>query len=402
MVDNEIKAPLYARHDGNGTGGAPGRPPRTILFMIIAVVVLGLLATLFIAYDKVVRPAMIGKFLAAMRPPPAPVATAVAVAETVPQLLPAVGSLQAVHQVTVTPEVGGTVVKLLFESGASVTAGQPLVQINDRPQQGDLANYRAQAHVAALDQARYRTLVARQAASQQQVDQAQATLEQANANIAKTEAQIAQLLVRAPFSGVLGVRQIDLGQYVKSGDPIVTLTDLDHLYANFTVAEGDRGRVAVGQTVRLTVSAYPNRVFEGRITAIDPQVSVDTRTVKLQATLGNPDHALQPGMFANVTVMLPPAPDQVVLPETAVDYSLYGNSVFVVREAATPDGKTALHVERLSVSTGDRVNGRVILLAGIKPGDRVVVAGQNKLHNGDAVVLSDQGAPPSPTVIPRP
>lgn len=388
MVDNDIKAPLYARHDGRGAGLPPPRPPRTVLYMIIAAVVLGLLATLFIAYDKVVRPAMIGKFLAAMRPPPAPVATAMAVAETVPQLLPAVGSLQAVHQVTVTPEVGGTVVKLLFESGASVAAGQPLVQINDKPQQGDLANYRA--------------LVSRQAASQQQVDQAQATLEQANANIAKTEAQIAQLLVRAPFSGVLGVRQIDLGQYVKSGDPIVTLTDLDHLYANFTVAESDRGRVVVGQTVRLTVSAYPNRAFEGKITAIDPQVSVDTRTVKLQATLGNPDHALQPGMFANVTVMLPPAPDQVVLPETAVDYSLYGNSVFVVRETAGPDGKAALHVERLSVSTGDRVNGRVILLAGIKPGDRVVVAGQNKLHNGDAVALSDQGAPPSPTVIPRP
>ncbi|WP_049974454.1 efflux RND transporter periplasmic adaptor subunit [Azospirillum sp. B4] len=396
-------APLTGRShtDPRGQAGRP-RPPRVALYMTLTVIVLLIIGGLFVAFDKIVRPAMIGKFLASMMPPATAVATVVAQSEDVPQLLPAVGSLQAVHQVTVTPEVGGSITKILFQSGATVTAGTPLLQLNDKPQQGDLANYRAQAKVAELDLARYRALVAKQATSQQTVDQQQAALDQANAGIAKTNALIAQLLVRAPFDGVLGVRQVDVGQYIKAGDPVVTLTDLDELYANFTLAEGERGRVAVGQAVRLTVDAYPGRVFEGTITAIDPQVSSDTRTVKLQATIPNKDHVLQPGMFSNVTVVLPAMPNQVTLPETAVDYSLYGDSVYIVRDGAGPDGKPVLHAERAFVKTGSRSEGKVVVLSGVKPGDRVVAAGQNKLQNGAPVTLSDQGAPPAPAQTPRP
>ncbi|MBB6254397.1 multidrug efflux system membrane fusion protein [Nitrospirillum iridis] len=382
--------------------GARQRPPRVVLFMILTIIVLAIIGGLFVAFDKIVRPAMIGEFLKKMMPPSTAVATVVAQAEDVPQLLPAVGSLQAVHQVTVTPEVGGSVTKILFQSGATVKAGTPLVQLNDKPQQGDLANYKAQARVAELDLARYRALVAKQATSQQTVDQQQAALDQANANIAKTGALIAQLLVRAPFDGVLGVRQVDVGQFVKAGDAVVTLTDLDELYANFTLAEGERGRVAVGQAVRVTVDAYPDRVFQGTITAIDPQVSSDTRTVKLQATIPNKDHILQPGMFSNVTVVLPVMPNQVTLPETAVDYSLYGDSVYIVRDGAGPDGKPMLHAERAFVKTGNRADGKVVVLSGIKPGERVVAVGQNKLQNGAPVTLSDQGAPPAPAQTPRP
>ncbi|MEC4593542.1 MULTISPECIES: efflux RND transporter periplasmic adaptor subunit [Nitrospirillum] len=398
-----------SRTDYRGQDGRQ-RPPRIALFMVITVIALAIIGGLFVYFDRSVRPVMIGQILKKMTPPPPPVATAVAKTEDVPQLLPAVGTLQAVHQVTVTPEVGGSVTKILFQSGATVTAGTPLLQLNDKPQQGDLANYKAQAKVAELDLARYRALVAKQATSQQTVDQQAAALDQANANIAKTNALIAQLLVRAPFDGVLGVRQVDVGQYVKAGDAIVTLTDLDELYANFTLAEGERGRVAVGQAVRVTVDAFPGRVFEGTITAIDPQISSDTRTVKLQATIPNKDHALQPGMFSNVTVVLPATPNQVTLPETAVDYSLYGNSVYVVRPTVDKDGKPvngedgkpALHVDRVFVKTGDRADGKVVVLSGVNPGDRVVAVGQNKLQNGAPVSLSEQGAPPAPAQTPRP
>ncbi|MDE1146753.1 MAG: efflux RND transporter periplasmic adaptor subunit [Azospirillaceae bacterium] len=395
---------------GQQAYGTRQRPPRVALYMTLTIIVLLVVGGLFVAFDKIVRPAMIAQALGKMMPKSTTVASTVATSEDVPQLLPAVGTLQAVHQVTVTPEVGGSVTKLLFQSGASVAAGTPLLQLNDKPQQGDLANYKAQARVAELDLTRYRTLVAKQATSQQNLDQQQATLDQANANIAKTSAQIAQLLVRAPFDGVLGVRQVDVGQYVKAGDPVVTLTDLDELYTNFTLAEGDRGRVSVGQTVRVTVDAYPTRVFQGTITAIDPQISSDTRTVKMQATVPNKDHALQPGMFGNVTVVLPVVPNQVVLPETAVDYSLYGNSVYVIRPTVDKDGKPvngedgkpSLHVDRTFVKTGDRADGKVVVLSGIKPGDRVVAVGQNKLQNGGTVTLSDQGAPPPPAQTPRP
>ena len=249
-----------------------------------------------------------------------------------PNLTTAVGDLAAVHQVNVSPDVAGRVTEIMFTPGAMVKAGNPLVQLFDGPEQGDLSNFKAQATVAQLSLDRAKQLAARQFGPQATVDQAQAAFDQANAGIAKTEAIISQKLVRAPFDGELGVRHVEVGQFLTAGTQIVTLTDLSTLYANFTVPEKGSAALKVGQTVRVTVDAYPGRTFEGKITAIEPQIAADTRNIRVQATLDNPDHILKPGMFATTTVVLPDKPPVVTVPETAVDYTLYGNSVFLITE----------------------------------------------------------------------
>ena len=206
------------------------------------------------------------------------------------------------HQVNVTSDVNGRITDIMFTAGASVKRGTPLVQLFDAPDQGDLANFKAQATVAQLSLDRAKQLAARQFGPPATVDTAQAAFDQAQAGIAKTEAIISQKLVRAPFDGELGVRKVDLGQYLTAGTQIVSLTDLSELYANFTVTEKDSAALKVGQVVRIKVDAYPGRDFEGKISTIEPQVATDTRNVRVQATIANPDRVLKPGMFTTTTV----------------------------------------------------------------------------------------------------
>jgi multidrug efflux system membrane fusion protein len=376
------------------------RPVRMIRWFIIVGLLLALLVGALVGFNAF-RSHMIAQFFANNKPPPAAVTVAEAKSEVIPNLLTAVGELAAVHQVNVTSDVSGRITDIMFTPGASVKAGNPLVQMFDAPDQGDLANFKAQAigAEAALDRAKQ--LAARQFGPQSTVDAAQATFDQANAGIAKSQAIISQKLVRAPFDGELGVRHVEVGQYLTAGTQIVTLTDLSELYANFTVTEKDSGQLKTGQTVRVAVDAYPGRTFEGKITTIEPQISTDTRNIHVQATLGNPEHILKPGMFATTTVVLPDKPAVVTVPETAVDYTLYGDSVFLISEKKEDDGKTSLSVVRTFVRTGDRVNGRAEILSGLKPGDRVVAVGQLKLQPGAAVVVSTDPAPPIPANPPR-
>ena len=315
--------------------------------------------------------------------------------------LTAVGELVAVHQVNVTSDVSGRVTDILFTSGSEVKAGNPLVQLFDAPEQADLASFKAQATVAQLSLDRAKQLAARQFGPQATVDQAQAAYDQANAGIAKTQAIISQKLVRAPFDGELGVRHIEVGQYLTAGTQIVTLTDLSKLYANFTVTEKDSGQLKVGQAIRVSVDAYPGRTFEGKITAIEPQIATETRNIRVQATLDNPGHILKPGMFATTTVVLPDKPPVITVPETAVDYTLYGDSVFLITEKKENDGKTSLSAVRTFVRTGNRVDGRAEIVSGLKPGDRVVAVGQLKLQSGAAVAISSDAPPPIPANPPR-
>jgi len=315
--------------------------------------------------------------------------------------LTAVGELVAVHQVNVTTDVSGRITDIMFTAGSAVKSGTPLVQLYDAPEQGDLANFKAQATVAQLSLDRAKQLAARQFGPQATVDQAQAAFDQAQAGIAKTEAIIAQKLVRAPFDGELGVRHVEVGQFLTAGTQIVSLTDLSELYANFTVTEKDSGQLKVGQVVRIKVDAYPGKTFEGKITTIEPQISSDTRNIRVQATIANPDRILKPGMFATTTVVLPDKPPVTTVPETAVDYTLYGDSVFLVEEKKSDDGKTSLSAVRTFVQTGNRVDGRAEILKGVKAGDRVVAVGQLKLQSGAAVTISSDPPPPVPEKAPR-
>ena len=376
------------------------RPVRMVRWFIIVGLLLALLVG-GLVYFNYFRGKMIAQFFATNKPPPASVSVATANSETIPNLLIAVGDLAAVHQVNVTSDVNGRITDIMFTGGASVKAGTPLVQLFDGPEQGDLAIFKAQATMAQLSLDRAKQLASRQFGPQATVDSAQSAFDQANAGISKTEAIISQKLVRAPFDGELGVRKVEVGQYLTAGTQIVSLTDLDQLYANFTVTEKDSGNLKVGQIVRIAVDAYPGRKFEGKISTIEPQIATDTRNIRVQATIANPDHILKPGMFTTTTVVLPDKPPVITVPETAVDYTLYGDSVYLITEKKEDDGKTSLTVARTFVQTGNRINGRAEILKGLKPGDRVVAVGQVKLQPGAAVAISTDPLPPIPAAPPR-
>src|SRR6516162_4792903 len=362
-MDGEQMVPAEGLlRDRGGIGRATTGRPKTIRWFVIVGLLLAIVLGALYGFNRF-REQAIATYFANNKPPPAQISAAVVTTEAVPRFATGIGSVTAVHQVTINPEVGGRVTKIFFEPGASVKAGDPLVQLNDAPERGDLASYEAQARWAQTTLERSSQLAQREFAARETVDQKQSQLDQARAMIIKTEALIAQKLIRAPFSGQLGTRQVEVGQYLTPGAPIVTLTDLSMLYVNFTLPSQMRSQISVGQKVNVTADAYPGRGFEAEITTIEPQVSADTRTMTVQATMRNPENALLPGMFVNAAVILPGQPDMVVLPETAVDYTLYGDSVYVIREdGADVQGKPILKAVRTPVKTGARVGGKVAIL----------------------------------------
>jgi multidrug efflux system membrane fusion protein len=385
----------------------PSRTRRTfwfLVFLVIAVVLLGG----FYGFEQF-KQKMMGQYFASMVPPPTPVSTAKADAESVPQALDAIGTLVAMHQVAISPQVDGKVMALKFESGQNVKAGDVLVQLDDATERSDLATFQAQMRLATANLARARQLASKQFGSKQDVDVQQSTLDQANAGIAKSQTQIGYKTIKAPFGGMLGVRQINLGQYLAAGTAIVTLTDLDELYVDFTLPEQDRTALSVGQAVTLSLDAFPDRHFDATIASIDPQVDPNMRAVKIRGQLANPEHALLPGMFARVSVVLPPEPNVVTVPETAVDYTVYGDSVYVVKDGkdkdgkpmVDKDGKPQLVAEQTFVTLGPRFGDKVSILKGINAGDTVVVGGQLKLHNGATVTLSTDTSLVNPTTLPK-
>lgn len=315
--------------------------------------------------------------------------------------IPAIGTLKAVQGVELTAEVGGTVTSLLFDSGEQVQRGQPIIELDSGVEQANLATAEASLGLARLEFERGRTLVSRQSISKSEFDRLDAELKRANANIAQLRATLAKKRLLAPFSGTIGIRRVDLGAYLSPGTPIATLQDISSLFVDFYLPEQDAPRLAVGHPVKLSVAAHPQQSFDGEITAINPRVEATTRNLLVRARLDNPDGKLLPGMFANLAVLLPAPVQQVVVPETAVTFTLYGNSVYVIKQqrsedsedaaddARTSDAPDALVVERRFVSTGDRRDGQVIVLEGLTAGEQVVTAGQLKLDNGSAVQIAD-------------
>ena len=397
----EALSPNQPLHERAEIGNATARRPNTVRWFAIMAVLLAVVLGGLYGFNRF-REQAIATYFANNKPPPAQISAVEAETEAVPRFAAGIGSVAAVHQVTINPEVGGRVTKIFFEPGAVVKAGDPLVQLNDAPDRGDLANYQAQARWAETTLQRSSELAKHQYEARETVDQKQSQLDQARAQIIKTQALIEQKLIRAPFSGQLGTRQIEVGQYLTPGARIATLTDLSTLYVNFTLPSQMRAQISVGQRVNVTVDAFPGRTFSAQITTIEPQISADTRTMAIQATMPNPDNALMPGMFVNAAVVLPPQPDMTVLPETAVDYTLYGDSVYVIRE----DGKDAkgdpiFKAVRTPIKTGARWGNKVAILDGLKPGDRVIAAGQVKVQNGAQVAISDSPAPQPPATLTR-
>ncbi|PWC52663.1 RND transporter [Azospirillum sp. TSO22-1] len=371
-----------------------------VIRLIVTALILALLGGALYGFNTF-RNKAISDFFAGNKPPPTPVALAEATVQSIPKYLTAIGTLTASRQVTVAPEVAGRVTQIAFESGARVKAGDPLVQLNDATEQADLLAQRAQGRLAELNLERARDLRRSQATPQSSVDQFQAQLDEIMANQKRTQALIAQKLIKAPFDGELGIRQINVGEHLDTGAAVVTLTDLSTLYVNFSLPEQTLPRLAVGQKVLINADAFAGRDFEATIGTIEPQVSADTRAIKVQATLDNRERMLRPGMFANVRVVLPPQPDTLTVPETAVDYTVYGDSVFVAKNGKAEDGADRLTVQRVPVKVGDRLPNRVEIRSGLNPGDRVVVSGQLKLANGAVVVPAEGNPLTAPQTLPR-
>lgn len=366
---------------------------------IIVALLLAIIFGGFVGFDMF-RKKMMAEFFAGMKPPPATVSSTIAEKETIPNLLEGIGSIDAVRSVIVSPEVGGRITNIEFEAGAEVNEGDLLVELNYAPEMGDLGMYQAHEKLAQQNLDRTEKLIDI-ATARSTVDQYRSELESARATIARIEAVIEQKRIKAPFSGVLGIRQVNLGQYVSPGQAIVSLTDLSDLYVNFTLPEQNRADIAVGQDIRLSVDAWPGRIFNAKVSAIEPQIGEDTRVMKVQGRLSNADGVLNPGMFARVTVELPSDAHDIVLPETSVQFSIYGDSVFVVSDApagenadqsAATDAAPQQIAKRVYVKTGRRFNNKVQITEGLDDGVRVITSGQVKLSDGAPVILSDRDA----------
>lgn len=320
--------------------------------------------------------------------PPTTVASATAEQHQWIPKLSAVGTLKAVNGVDVTAELGGKVVKINFEAGDRVKKGDLLVQLDDSTDVADLAGLRAQVKLDEQSLNRTRTLYGKKLASKEQLDTAETQLERSKANLAAKQAMIAQKAIKAPFDGQLGIREVDLGQYVSPGTAIVTLQALDHLFVNFSLPEQGLGKVARGQDVDIHVDSWPDTVFKGKIIAVSPKVDPSTHNVAVQAELDNPDHKLKPGMFADVNVYAGSAQDVVTIPNTAVNYTLYGDSVFVVESADDKDNAKLKAVQRF-IKLGEQRDNLVVVTDGLKAGEKVVSAGGFKLHDGAPVQINN-------------
>ncbi|MFH0132501.1 efflux RND transporter periplasmic adaptor subunit [Variovorax sp. VaC1] len=318
--------------------------------------------------------------------PPSKVAVAIAKPTEMARFLSGIGTLEANRQVEVPAEVEGRIAKILFTPGGQVHAGQLLVQLNDAPEQGDIERLTAQRANAKALLDRTRRLVPQQAATQEQLEQAQAAFDQASGDLRRVQALVEQKRIKAPFDGVLGIRKVNLGQFVRAGDALVSLTDARTLFANLTLPETALPVLKRQQAVSLTVDAYPGRVFQAKLSTIEPQIGSDTRTVRLQATVDNADGALTPGMFVNGRVALPARTDAITVPETAITYSTHGDSVFVVR----PGDKGGFTAQQVFVKAGDRQDGLVVIEQGLKAGEKVVTSGQLRLYSGAAVAPGEK------------
>ena len=348
--------------------------------------------------------------------PPIAVSTATASLQPWQNLLPAIGSLKAFQGVELTVEVGGTVNDLQFNSGEKVRLHQPLVQLDSDVEQASMATAVAELGLAKVEYERGKNLVGRQAISKSEFDRLSAELQKSITRVAQLKALLEKKRIIAPFAGTIGIRQVDVGDFVAAGTPVATLQDLSTLFVDFFLPEQNVPLLAIGQQVRIKVAAYPDEVFVGQISAINPKVEDSTRNLQVRAMLANPNGKLLPGMFANLQVLLAEQAEQVVVPETAVTFTLYGNSLYVVvphtpepapnpcesavgslmcaigiaqAPEASAQSVQALQVQRRFVETGERRDGQVVIRKGLKAGEQIVTAGQLKLDNGASVSLSD-------------
>ena len=327
------------------------------------------------------------EFLASYVPPPV-VISAVTVDEQVWQREHrAIGTLTAVQSIEVSSEADGMIRAIHFDSGDVVQQGDRLIELDDEVESANLRNYHARLNLARINFDRDRQMLSRKLLSQERFDRSNAELDEAMALVEQTEAVIAKKNVKAPFSGRLGIRMVSIGEYLAAGEPATTLQSVNPIFVDFSLPEQYLPDIHVGQKLSFAVKAYPIR-FEALVTAIDARVSTETRNIDVRAVAGNADERLVPGMFAEVKLDLGPGEPRIVVPETSVVYTLYGESVFEV----VPAGQNTLRVERRSITTGAHQDAWVQVHGALNPGALVVVNGQHKLNEGSPVSLADAPA----------
>ncbi len=367
--------------------------------MIIMLAIVGFLFGGVFAY-KAFTATMAKKYRSFQAPPSIVTALTVSYEAWQPELT-AVGSLRAVKGVDVTSEVAGLVRKILFRSGDEVAEGAVLVELNADADLAQLKALEAAADLARTTYERDKKQFDIQAVSQATLDSEAADLRSKEAQVEQQRALVLKKTIRAPFTGRLGITTVNPGQYLNPGDKIVTLQELDRLYADFLLPQQELSRIGAGQTVRLSTDTYPGKTFTGTVATINPKVDPDTRNFQVEAVVANPGRKLLPGMYASVSIHTGAAERHLTVPQTAVTYNPYGDTVFLVRESAGPDGKPALTAQQNFVTTGPKRGDQVAILSGVAEGDRVVTSGQMKLRNGSPLTI-DNTVQPSNDPAPQP
>lgn len=324
---------------------------------------------------------MIRQYFATMKKPAVAVTVQAATAEEWQEVVPAVGTLKAVNGVDLSSSVSGLVKQIAFESGQAVRKGAVLLRLDSDVEVSDLRSAQADSELAHISAVRQRTLLRTEAVSQAALDKAEAELKVKESKVAGLRATIDKKTVQAPFDGVLGVRKVDLGEYLQPGQAIVNLQDLSVILADFTVSQKDLALVRVGAPIAMTTDAWPGRTFAGSVAAVEPLVDSKTGMIAVQGRFPNADAALRPGMFARIEVSRGATTPVVTVPVAAVSYNLHGDSVFVVKDGADNSKEAA----RLFVTLGERREGKVAVLKGVEAGALVVTSGQVKLENGSPV-----------------
>jgi membrane fusion protein (multidrug efflux system) len=336
---------------------------------------------------------MIRKYMSAMGSPPQTVSTTKAAFSQWQPSIEAIGSLRAVKGSDLSLEVSGVVDSISFNSGDDVAAGTVLLKLRAEDDAAKLDSLKA---TAALNEITYQRDLKQfkiQAVSQANLDTDAANLKNANAQVAQQQAILDKKTLRAPFAGHLGIRAVDLGQFIAAGTAVVTLQALDPVFLDFFVPQQAVAQVKLGQKVAVKVDAYKDQTFPGEISAVNPKVDPSSRNVQIRATLTNPDHRLLPGMYATVDIATGAPQRYITLPETAITYNPYGDTVYVVQNSGGADGKAALIARQTFVTTGLTRGDQVAVLKGVQDGDTVVTAGQIKLHNGSTVLIDNSIAP---------
>ena len=330
---------------------------------------------------------------ASFQPPPEAVTTLKVQQEVWQPTLNAIGTVAAVHGVTVSADLPGVVEKILFQSGQKVKAGQLLVRLDTRQEEAQLAAAAARHKLAEANLARVQGLLQKGVTSPAEYDAASATQEQEKAGVGETRATIGRKTIEAPFAGILGIREVNLGQYLNSGDPIVSLQSIDPIYVNFSVPQQALAQAAVGREVKVIADYKSTEELTGKITAVDSVVDAATRNVQVQGTFDNTAGGLHPGMFVDVKVSLERGEQVITIPSSAVSYAPYGDSVYVVEQVTGPKGNQYLGVRQQFVKLGSARGDQVAVLSGLKADEEIVTSGVFKLRNGAAVQVNNDVQP---------